>query len=414
MPVPAAARATPESNARQIALPGWLVALLATSCGLTAANLYYAQPLLETLRRTFQLQDSTAGLLITLTQLGYAAGMVFLVPLGDRIENSRLVSVLLTVTALAMAAGGLAPTFTVLLIAALVAGATSVVAQVLVPYAADLAPDHLRGAVVGKVMSGLLAGILLSRTVGSLLADVAGWRTVYLVSAALMAILALVLRRALPHRAPTSTDSYTALLRSTARLIRVHPQLRRRSSYHACMFAAFSAFWTTISYVLTTAPYNYSQLQVGLFALVGAAGALVAPLAGRLADRGLAHRLTPVTCLLASAALIWAGLAAHQILVLAAAAVLLDCAVQCSLIFGQHTIYQLDADARARITSVYIATFFIGGAIGSQLGTLAYHLGIWHAVTLTAAAFPVIAALAWTTDRTHTSRKRRAAGTTRR
>ncbi|WP_406347662.1 MFS transporter [Streptomyces sp. NBC_00144] len=414
MPVPAAARATPESNARQIALPGWLVALLATSCGLTAANLYYAQPLLETLRRTFQLQDSTAGLLITLTQLGYAAGMVFLVPLGDRIENSRLVSVLLTVTALAMAAGGLAPTFTVLLIAALVAGATSVVAQVLVPYAADLAPDHLRGAVVGKVMSGLLAGILLSRTVGSLLADVAGWRTVYLVSAALMAILALVLRRALPHRAPTSTDSYTALLRSTARLIRVHPQLRRRSSYHACMFAAFSAFWTTISYVLTTAPYNYSQLQVGLFALVGAAGALVAPLAGRLADRGLAHRLTPVTCLLASAVLIWAGLAAHQILVLAAAAVLLDCAVQCSLIFGQHTIYQLDADARARITSVYIATFFVGGAIGSQLGTLAYHLGIWHAVTLTAAAFPVIAALAWTTDRTHTSRKRRAAGTTRR
>ncbi|MEV0280428.1 MFS transporter [Streptomyces sp. NPDC050610] len=408
MPVPTAARATPESSARQQALPGWLVVLLATSCGLTVANLYYAQPLLEMLRRTFQLQDSTAGLLITLTQLGYAAGMVFLVPLGDRIENSRLVSVLLTVTALAMAVGGLAPTFAVLLIAALVAGATSVVAQVLVPYAADLAPDHLRGAVVGKVMSGLLAGILLSRTVGSLLADVAGWRSVYLVSAALMAILALVLRRALPRRAPTSTDSYTALLRSTARLVRVHPQLRRRSIYHACMFAAFSAFWTTISYVLTSAPYNYSQLQVGLFALVGAAGALVAPLAGRLADRGLAHRLTPAACLLASATLIWAGLAAHQIIVLAAAAVLLDCAVQCSLIFGQHTIYQLDADARARITSVYIATFFIGGAIGSQLGTLAYHLRDWHTVTLTAAAFPVIAALAWTTDRTN--RKRRAAG----
>ncbi|NDZ78173.1 MFS transporter [Streptomyces sp. SID10853] len=412
MPVPAAARATPESHARQSALPGRLVILLATSCGLTVANLYYAQPLLEMLRRAFQLQDSTAGLLITLTQLGYAAGMVFLVPLGDRIETSRLVSVLLAVTALAMAAGGLAPTFTVLLIAALVAGATSVVAQVLVPYAADLAPDHLRGAVVGKVMSGLLAGILLSRTVGSLLADLAGWRTVYLVSAALMAVLALVLRRTLPHRAPTSTDSYTALLRSTARLIRVHPQLRRRSFYHACMFAAFSAFWTTISYVLTTAPYDYSQLQVGLFAFVGAAGALVAPLAGRLADRELAHRLTPVTCLLASATLIWAGLAAHQILVLAAAAVLLDCAVQCSLVFGQHTIYQLDADARARITSVYIATFFIGGAIGSQLGTLAYHVSNWRAVTLTAAAFPVVAALAWTTDRSHTSRKRRPADTT--
>ncbi|MER7410905.1 MFS transporter [Streptomyces cacaoi] len=410
MSVPTAASSTPESDARQKALPGWLVVLLATSCGLTVANLYYAQPLLEMLRGTFQLQDSTAGLLVTLTQLGYAAGMVFLVPLGDRIENSRLVSVLLTVTALALAVGGFAPTFTVLLVAALVAGTTSVVAQILVPYAADLAPDHLRGAVVGKVMSGLLAGILLSRTVGSLLADVAGWRTVYLVSAALMAVLAVVLRRALPRRAPTSSDSYAELLRSTARMVRVHPQLRRRSLYHACMFAAFSAFWTTISYVLTAAPYHYSQLQVGLFALVGAAGALVAPLAGRLADRGLVHRLTPVTCLVAAATLVGAGLAAHQILVLAAAAVLLDCAVQCSLIFGQHTIYQLDADARARITSVYIATFFIGGAIGSQLGTLAYHLGNWNAVALTAAAFPVVAALAWTTDRTHAGGKRRAAG----
>ncbi|GEB49061.1 MFS transporter [Streptomyces cacaoi] len=410
MSVPTAASSTPESDARQKALPGWLVVLLATSCGLTVANLYYAQPLLEMLRGTFQLQDSTAGLLVTLTQLGYAAGMVFLVPLGDRIENSRLVSVLLTVTALALAVGGFAPTFTVLLVAALVAGTTSVVAQILVPYAADLAPDHLRGAVVGKVMSGLLAGILLSRTVGSLLADVAGWRTVYLVSAALMAVLAVVLRRALPRRAPTSSDSYAELLRSTARMVRVHPQLRRRSLYHACMFAAFSAFWTTISYVLTAAPYHYSQLQVGLFALVGAAGALVAPLAGRLADRGLVHRLTPVTCLVAAATLVGAGLAAHQILVLAAAAVLLDCAVQCSLIFGQHTIYQLDADARARITSVYIATFFIGGAIGSQLGTLAYHLGNWNAVALTAAAFPVVAALAWTTDRTHADGKRRAAG----
>ncbi|WP_051856298.1 MFS transporter [Streptomyces sp. NRRL S-1868] len=410
MSVPTAASSTPESDARQKALPGWLVVLLATSCGLTVANLYYAQPLLEMLRGTFQLQDSTAGLLVTLTQLGYAAGMVFLVPLGDRIENSRLVSVLLTVTALALAVGGFAPTFTVLLVAALVAGTTSVVAQILVPYAADLAPDHLRGAVVGKVMSGLLAGILLSRTVGSLLADVAGWRTVYLVSAALMAVLAVVLRRALPRRAPTSSDSYAELLRSTARMVRVHPQLRRRSLYHACMFAAFSAFWTTISYVLTAAPYHYSQLQVGLFALVGAAGALVAPLAGRLADRGLVHRLTPVTCLVAAATLVGAGLAAHQILVLAAAAVLLDCAVQCSLIFGQHTIYQLDADARARITSVYIATFFIGGAIGSQLGTLAYHLGNWNAVALTAAAFPVVAALAWTTDRTHADGKARAAG----
>ncbi|MFJ9822152.1 MFS transporter [Streptomyces sp. NPDC101151] len=393
--------ATPGSRppAAVGAPPGWLILLLATACGLTVANLYYAQPLLEIIRDTFHLQVSTAGSLITVTQLGYALGMLLLVPLGDRIENGRLVQILLAITALGLAAGGLAPGFAVLLVAALIASATSVVAQILVPYAADLAPNHMRGAVVGRVMSGLLAGILLSRTVGSIIAEAAGWRAVYLISAVLMAGLALVLRRALPRHPPTSNQSYGALLRSTARLVRVHPQLRRRSIYHACVFAGFSAFWSTIAYVLMSPPFHYSQLGVGIFALVGAGGALVAPLAGRLADKGYVHRLTPVASLLAAAVLVWAGLAGHQIVVLVLAAVLLDTAVQCSLIFGQHTIYQLDASARARITSVYIATFFLGGAVGSLAGTYAYHAGGWPALTLTAAAFPVLAALMWTTER---------------
>lgn len=387
-------------------LPGWLTLLLATACGLTVANLYYAQPLLNILRDAFHLQVSTAGILITVTQLGYALGMLLLVPLGDTVENARLVQVLLAVTAVGMAAGGLAPSFAVLVVAAAIASATSVVAQVLVPYAADLAPDHMRGAVVGRVMSGLLAGILLSRTVGSIIAEIAGWRAVYLISAVLMAGLAVVLRLALPRHPPTSDQSYAALLRSTAQLVRTHPQLRRRSFYHACVFAGFSAFWSTIAYVLTSSPFDYSQLGVGLFALVGAAGALVAPFAGRLADKGYVRRLTPVACLLTAASLVWAGFAGHQIIMLALAAVLLDTAVQCSLIFGQHTIYLLDASARARITSVYIAAFFVGGAIGSQAGTYAYHVGGWFTLALTAAAFPALAALVSLTERPPGARAR--------
>ncbi|MEV7417110.1 MFS transporter [Streptomyces sp. NPDC089919] len=403
------ATAAPAGRTTAGGPPGWLVFLLAASCGLTAANLYYAQPLLDLLRQTFHLNEGTVGTLITVTQIGYAAGMLLLVPLGDRLENRRLISTLLVVVTVAMAAAGLAPDFAVLLVAALIAGAASVVAQILVPFAADLAPDHTRGQVVGRVMSGLLAGILLSRTLGSLLAEVAGWRVVYLASAVLMGVLAVTLRMALPRRTPTAQGSYGSLLRSTFRLVRVHPVLRRRAVYQAAMFGAFSAFWTTISYVLTDSPFHYSQIGIGLFALVGAGGALVAPVAGRWADRGRGRIMTAAGFVLAICALLLAMLGAHHIVLLVAAAVLLDVAVQSTLIVGQHAIYQLDPGARARLNSIYIATFFLGGAIGSQLGSMAFRFGGWSAVTGCAAVLPALALLLWLTDRTggHVLRRER-------
>ncbi|MGO4758622.1 MFS transporter, partial [Streptomyces sp. 2MCAF27] len=201
-------------------VPGWLVALLAVGTGLTAANLYYAQPLLASLSEVFHIDTATAGGLITLTQIGYVVGMLFLVPLGDRFEKRRLVTVLLAVTTVALLVAGTAASFPVLLIASLVSGATSVVAQILVPFAASLAPDHARGRIVGRVMSGLLTGILLSRTLSSLVSDVAGWRVVYLGSAVLMALLAVALYRALPEHAPTTAAPYHHVLRSTVRLVR--------------------------------------------------------------------------------------------------------------------------------------------------------------------------------------------------
>lgn len=398
-------RRTAASASASVGVPGWLVALLAVATGMTVANLYYAQPLLSELRDVFQVSESTAGLLITLTQIGYVIGMLFLVPLGDRLEKRNLVTVLLAVTTVALLAAGLATGFPMLLVASLVSGATSVVAQILVPFAASLAPDHARGRIVGRVMSGLLTGILLSRTLSSLVSDVAGWRVVYLGSAALMAVLAVALRMTLPQQAPTISAPYHHVLRSTAALVRTHPALLRRGLYQAAMFGSFSAFWTTVSYLLTGPRFHYSAVGIGIFALVGAAGAAIAPLAGRWADRGLVRPVTVGAFAVAAAAFAIAGFGQHSIVFIALAAVLVDMAVQTSLILGQHTVYQLDPHARARLNSAFIATFFLGGALGSQLGSVAYHAGGWGAVSALGAALPLLAFLYWLTERRTTAER---------
>ncbi|MFE0920475.1 MFS transporter [Streptomyces nigra] len=389
----------PQTSEAPHGVPGWLVALLAVASGMTVANLYYAQPLLSTLSGVFHTSTATAGTLITLTQVGYVVGMLFLVPLGDRLEKRNLITVLLTVTTFSLLAAGLATSFPMLLIASLVSGATSVVAQILVPFAASLASDHARGRIVGRVMSGLLTGILLSRTLSSLVSNLAGWRVVFLGSAALMAVLAVALRTALPQHAPTTTLTYHYVLRSTFRLVRTHPALVRRGLYQAAMFGAFSAFWTTVSFVLTGPRFHYSSVGVGVFALVGAAGAAVAPFAGRWADRGLVRPMTGIAFVVATLAFALAGFGGHSVILLAVAAILIDVAVQASLILGQHTVYQLDPTARARLNSAFIAMFFAGGAAGSQLGSLVYHAGGWTALSLLGGVLPIVALLYWSTER---------------
>ncbi|MER6115812.1 MFS transporter [Streptomyces sp. NPDC001743] len=387
------ATSTTASPAQDV--PGRLVALLAVASGLTVANLYYAQPLLSSLSDVFRVSTATTGSLITLTQVGYVVGMLFLVPLGDRLEKRKLVTVLLAITSAALVVAGLAPNFPVLVAASMISGATSVVAQILVPFAASLAPDHARGRVVGRVMSGLLTGILLSRTLSSLLSDVTGWRVVFLGSAVLMALLAVALHAALPQHAPTTSVPYHHVLRSTFQLLRTHPKLRRRGLYQAAMFAVFSAFWTTVSFVLTGPRFHYSAVGVGVFALVGAAGAAVAPLAGHWADRGLARPATGIALVAAAVAFALAGFGGHSIVLLALAAILVDVAVQTTLILGQHTVYALDPAARSRLNSVFIAMFFAGGAIGSQLGTVVYEAAGWSGVTVLGGALPLIALVYW-------------------
>ncbi|HVV07876.1 MFS transporter [Amycolatopsis sp.] len=383
------------AHARSLRL---VMIVLAFACGATVANLYYPQPLLDEISSAFSVSRGSAALVVTLTQLGYAAGLALLMPLGDLLENRKLSSRTLVFTALALVVAGLSPVFGVFLAASVLIGLTSVVAQILIPFAAHLAPEDQRGRFVGTVMTGLLLGILLARTVSSFVAAAWGWRTIYLVSAALMLLVAVAVRRLLPSRAPTHTAGYPQLMRSILTLVREEPALRRRAACQALLFGAFSAFWTSIAFELTR-EHGLSQTGIGIFALVGAAGAAAAPIAGRLGDRGYGSLGSGVALALATVALVLADLGAHSLVVLAAAGVLLDLSVQGHQVFSQREIYGLRADARARINTVFMTTIFVGGALASAIGGGLYDAAGWSGTTLFAAALPLAGLGIWAASR---------------
>ena len=377
------------------ALSSRLVLLMAVACGAAVANLYYAQPLLNTIAHDFGTSDGTAGLLVTASQVGYAVGLVLLVPLGDLLERRRLITGVLVVTALALAATAAAPSFDLLAAALLVVGVTSVVAQILVPLASTLAGESERGRVVGKVMSGLLIGILIARTASGLLAELGGWRLVFGVSAGLMVLLTIVLRASLPEVRPTTDLSYPALLRSVGRLVLEQPTLRVRMVYGALQMGQFSVLWTTIAFLLGGRPYHYSEATIGLFGLVGLGGALVAQVAGRLADRGRHHMATGVffAMMLASWAAIAAGKSSLAALIVGIA--VLDLGVQGAQITSQSVIYALDPAARSRLTTAYMTTVFASAAVFSALASAIYDSGGWSAVSLLGAALAAAGVVVW-------------------
>ncbi len=355
------------------------VLLLALATGLVVANLYYVQPLLDVIAQDFGVSARTAGMLVTLTQLGYALGLLLIVPLGDAVPRRPLVVCILGFAVLALVAIGLAPNLTIFALLSVGVGLASVVAQILVPLAAALAPAEMRGRVVGTVMSGLLLGVLLARTVAGAVAEVAGWRSIYFLAAVLMLILAVALWRALPHESPRPLH-YPALLASVFRLARDEPVLRLRALYGALGFGAFSIFWTSLAFLLARPPYGYSEAVIGLFGLVGAAGALAAGGAGRLADRGYAGPVTLSLGLITLASFGFIGLGAHVLWALIVGALLLDLGVQALQIINQSEIYRLNSDARSRVTTVYLTTYFLGGAVGSALSGLAYSTFGWLGV----------------------------------
>ena len=375
-----------------------LIPLLALACGLTVANLYYSQPLLDLIADAFGVSEGAATVVVTLTQIGYALGLLLLLPLGDLVENRRLATRLLLGTAASLLVAALAPAYTIFLVFSVLIGVTSVVAQILVPFAAHLAPPEQRGAIVGKVMSGLLLGILLARTVSSFAGGLWGWRAIYFISAALMLALAVVLHRTLPPRLPSHTAGYGSLLRSVANLARSEPALRRRAVCQALLFGAFSAFWTAIAYELID-EHGFTQSQIAIFALIGAGGAAAAPIAGKLADRGYGSWGSGGALLLAALMALLAAAGHRSVIVLAVAGVLLDFAVQAHQVMSQHEIYALRADARARINTVFMTTVFTGGAISSALTGLLHHRYGWTGACLLAAACALAGLVVWAVAR---------------
>lgn len=380
-----------------------LTFLLASACGLIAANLYYGQPLAGIIGAELGLSSAATGLIVTLTQIGYGVGLLFVVPLGDLVENRKLVVSAVSMAVLSLVAAAFAPHASPFLFAAFLIGVSSVAVQVIVPYAAHMAPHAIRGRVVGNVMSGLMVGIMLARPVSSLLSEVVSWRGVYLVSAVVMAILAVVLFRLLPVRQPESRLGYGALMASMGKLAVNTPLLQRRAIYHAFMFAAFSLFWTTTPLYLSGPHFNLSQGEIALFALAGAAGAVAAPIAGRVADRGWTYPATFAAMVMVALSFAVTHLApegSHLALaILVVAAIVLDFGVTTNLVLGQRAIFTLGAEFRGRLNGIYMATFFMGGAIGSAVGGWAYSVGEWSIASWVGFAMPVAALVYFLTEK---------------
>lgn len=390
-----AASGAPVEHRRSMRL---ITLVLAFACGASVANLYYAQPLLDLISRSFSVGQGVATIVVTATQVGYALGLAFLLPLGDLVENRRLASRTLVLTAVALALAAVAPNLWFFLVVSALVGVTSVVAQILVPFAAHLAPPDERGKFVGQVMTGLLLGIMLARTVASFAAAAWGWRSIYAISAVLMLGTSIALIAVLPRREPEHTEGYGSLLASIFGVVRTEPVLVRRALSQACMFGAFTAFWTAITYQLID-QHHLTQRGVAIFALVGAGGAAAAPLAGRLGDAGHGSTGRIAAAMLAVASLAVAGFGASSVVVLAVAGVLLDVAVQVHQVLSLRDIYALRSDARARVNSVYMTTVFVGAAASSLITGVVHDRWGWTGVTVFAAVLPVAGMLLWARGR---------------
>jgi predicted MFS family arabinose efflux permease len=388
-----------EEQAPRERVPRRLVVLMAVAGGASVANLYYAQPLLDVIGRSLSVSAETAGLIVTFTQLGYLAGIVALVPLGDMLERRRFVPRVLGLAALALAATAAAPSLPAIAVALVVVGVTSVGAQLLIPFAAALARDDERGTVMGIVMSGVLLGVLLARTVSGLVAEVGGWRLVFGLAAVLMLALAAVLRRALPWHAPSARVGYRGLLGSVARLVRAEPLLRRRMFLSFLGFANFTILWTSLTFLLSDPPFAYGEGTIGLFGLLGIGGAVAAQLAGKIIDRGLVHVLTGIALtglLLARLVLTQAD---DSLAVLLAGLVVFDLCQQSALVCHQNVVLNVRNEARGRATTAQVSAALIGGAIGSATAAATYAAGGWQLVNGLAAGLAALALAAWAHER---------------
>ncbi|MDQ7092364.1 MFS transporter [Desulfosporosinus sp. PR] len=373
-----------------------LLLILAISCGLSVANLYYNQPLLADMAQSFHVSASQIGNISMLTQLGYALGLFLFVPLGDIREKKTLIILLLGLVTLSLLFVGISKNLTLLGVASFAVGLTTVVPQIIVPLAAQLAEPQQQGRIVGIVMSGLFFGILLARTISGIIGSLLGWQAMYFIAAGLMFILALMLGKALPKTGSTSNLSYSQSLYSLWGYITKLPLLREASLMGGLLFGSFSVFWTTLAFFIKQPPYYYGTEIAGLFGLIGVAGASFAPIAGRLADKkgprivvGIAAGVTLLAYLV-----LW--LLGHHLWGLILGVILLDLGVQGAQISNQARVYALVPEAKSRLNTIYMVTYFIGGSLGSFLGLRAWSLWQWKGVCLVGGLMILVSIIIWT------------------
>jgi predicted MFS family arabinose efflux permease len=365
--------------------------LLAAGGAISVANIYYCQPLLGEMGRGFGVTDATMGLVPTMTQIGTALGMLVFVPLGDVFERRRLASWMCVVSATAVALTSIAPSFGWLVAASFLVGVGNNIPHLLLPFAAQIAPDDQRGKVVGTVVGGLLVGILVSRFFSGWIGDLLGWRWVYRIATAVMLALGVAIARLLAKSPPTLHLSFRALYASIGGLVRHEPQLRAAAASGALLFGAFSAFWTTLVFFLGTPPYHYGARTAGVFGLVAAASAGIAPLVGRAVDKRPPSTGVVFGALVTAAGFAVLALAGRHLVGLVGGVVLLDVGVQSGHVANQARIYKEFPAARSRANTVYMVSYFVGGAMGSMLGAHAWSAYGWLGVCVTGMAFAALA-----------------------
>lgn len=379
------------SSSEASAKPG-TIPIMAAACGVMVGNIYLCQPLLGAIARDFGVPDNAAALVATMTQIGYALGILLLVPLADIAQPRRLVRWLMGLEIIALACAAFAPTLAALLVASVSLALLTIVPQVLIPLATSLAPPEKRGSVVGTLMTGLILGILLSRTISGFVAEYSGtWRASYLAAAALTAILFVSVPRFMPERAAQKI-SYATLLASLPPLLK-HRPLLLSMSMSFLTFGAFSAFWATLAFHLATPAFGLGPAAAGLFGLWGAPGALLAPMAGRLSDKFGPSRVNAFAfiALFASFA-VSATFGATSLIAIVLAVNLLDFGAQSGQVANQTRIFGIAPDIRARLNTLYMTATFSGGALGAALGGYAWTLAGWRGVCAVAATLVAAAA----------------------
>jgi predicted MFS family arabinose efflux permease len=378
----------------------WLMAII---CAFAVANLYYNQPILAAIAQSFQVSAAEVGWIPTLTQLGYASGLLLFVPLGDRVEQRRLIVIMLLATSMTSFAAALSPNLNTLILTSFAIGATTIVAQILIPFATQLAPPSHQGKIIGNLMSALFVGILLARPIGGWIGEQFNWRGIYWMAGSVMVLLAIASAQLLPKYQPQSKLTYGALLRSLWELVESQPTLREASLIQAMLFGAFSVFWSTLAFLLTRPPYSYSSQAVGLFGLVGIAGILVAPLLGRITDKGTSKTLRSIVGMsiflaIVAYAIFWQW--GTHLWGLILGSILLNLSSQSALIANQVKIYSLDPNARSRLNTVFMVATFLGASLGSVFGTHGWKQMQWTGVCIAGFLLLGVAAMRFWFSRT--------------